>query len=219
MKRGDVQSQALLDLDRLISTEEYGQIFQDQGRFVAAVVGFPEKEQQLKKILEEQMIIQGTIQQIERQGHQNKWGAWETVQQLVEQYPQDKTLNRLRSDLAIEVSDFVRALTTARRLEDRRQIGSSLAWYLKAQKTYPASNYARMGVERLVDNILPAENGSSFNSGGFSAIGSGPSPTPLGASEVSFGGPSNSSSSSDSAAQGPTDAPAPPNRSSRYGEE
>ena len=61
----------------------------------------------------------------------------------------------MRSDLATDVAEFVSALKNAERLEERRQNGSSLAWYLKARKMYPHSVFAKRGIGRLVDEILP----------------------------------------------------------------
>ncbi|MEZ5303409.1 MAG: hypothetical protein R3F11_22625 [Verrucomicrobiales bacterium] len=162
-QKGDVQAQAILDLDRLISTEDYAAIFKDQGRFIAAVVGQPEREKQLKSILEDQAKIQGVVMQAEELARRgDKWGAWESVQMLAEKYPQDKNLNRLRSDLSIEISEFVRALTTANRHEQRNQTGSSLAWYLRARKIYPSSTYAKQGIDRLTDEILPSDGAPVF---------------------------------------------------------
>jgi hypothetical protein len=49
----------------------------------------------------------------------------------------------------------VRTLRTAEQLEARQQYGSSLAWYLKAQKIYPASDYANETIAPLVKQVLP----------------------------------------------------------------
>ncbi|MFT4547198.1 MAG: hypothetical protein ACI9MB_001144, partial [Verrucomicrobiales bacterium] len=37
-------------------------------------------------------------------------------------------------------------------------VGSSLAWYLKARRTYPASSVAETGINRLLDKILPKDD-------------------------------------------------------------
>ena len=52
-------------------------------------------------------------------------------------------------------SDFVKTIRTAEELEKKNQFGSSLSHYLKAQKLYPASDFAREGVERLIVQVLP----------------------------------------------------------------
>ena len=61
----------------------------------------------------------------------------------------------MRADLTTQAADFVRTVRSAQELEKKEQIGSSLAWYLKAQKLYPASDFANEGVERLKKRILP----------------------------------------------------------------
>jgi len=49
----------------------------------------------------------------------------------------------------------VKTIHRAWDLEEQGQPGSSLAWFLKAQKLYPPSNYARDGIERMVAIIFP----------------------------------------------------------------
>jgi hypothetical protein len=49
----------------------------------------------------------------------------------------------------------VRSLSEARKHEDREQYGSSLAWYLKAQRIYPPSDFARQGIDRVSRKIIP----------------------------------------------------------------
>jgi hypothetical protein len=56
---------------------------------------------------------------------------------------------------ATEAAKFVRTLRTAEQLEQKDEIGSSLAWFLKARKLYPASEFAQNGICRLVKRVLP----------------------------------------------------------------
>jgi len=49
----------------------------------------------------------------------------------------------------------VRTLRSAQDMEKRDQVGSSLAWYLKAKKIYPQSDFAGDGIERLAKAIVP----------------------------------------------------------------
>ena len=78
-----------------------------------------------------------------------------TIDNLHQQFPDDNKLNQLRANLTTEASDFVRSLRTAQQLEAKDQTGSSLAWYLKAQKIYPPSEFAQEGIYRLVKKVLP----------------------------------------------------------------
>ncbi|MDP9292539.1 MAG: hypothetical protein M3O82_09275 [Verrucomicrobiota bacterium] len=71
-------------------------------------------------------------------------------------FSDDSKLNQVRANLTTEAADFVRTLRTAEQLEQKDQTGSGLAWYLKAQKIYPASEFARDGIDRLVKKIMPA---------------------------------------------------------------
>ncbi len=58
----------------------------------------------------------------------------------------------------------MRAIRQAEDMEQENQLGSSLAWYLKAQNEYPLSDFARQGIDRLTKRILPEEAGSKAES-------------------------------------------------------
>ena len=73
----------------------------------------------------------------------------------VSQFSDDNKLNQVRANLTTKAADFVHAIREAEELELKGQPGSSLAWFLKAQSEYPASEFARQGVERLTKQILP----------------------------------------------------------------
>lgn len=155
-QQADVQQQALVDLDRLLSQRNYRQIFEDKIRFIAAATLDPSRKDQLVKALGDMEIIEGAIirsREISKRG--DYAGAWENVEKVFSQFPDDSKLNQLRATLTTEAAEFVRTLRTAEQLEEKGQIGASLAWYLKAQKLYPASEYAQEGIHRLSKQILP----------------------------------------------------------------
>jgi len=154
----DVQQKALADLDQLLTQRNYRQIYKDHVRFIAATALYPAQQEKLKAVLEEMQQIDGAIlrsREIAKYG--DYAGAWENVERIFHQYPQDTELNQIRADLTTQAADFVRTLRTAQDLEKRGETGSSLAWYLKAQRLYPASQYGREGIDRLVKLILPEE--------------------------------------------------------------
>ncbi len=154
--QADVQQKALLDFDQLLSQHNYRQIYDDKIRFIAAAALDPTRRDQLKKVLDNMEVIEGAIiraTEIAKQG--DSAGAWESVEKAFAQFPDDNKLNQVRADLTTEAADFVRTLRTAEQLEQKDQVGSSLAWYLKAQKIYPRSDYAQEGIDRLVKKILP----------------------------------------------------------------
>ncbi len=154
--QADVQSRALVDFDQLLSQKNYRQIFDDKMRFIAATAMYPQKQEQLRSVLDEMQRVETAIIQaheIEKRG--DYAGAWESAEQAFRQFPDDNKLNQLRADLTTKAAEFVRALREAEELEQKNQPGSSLAWYLKAQHIYPASEFARDGVQRLTKQILP----------------------------------------------------------------
>lgn len=154
--QADVQQKALVDLDQLISQHNSRQIYNDKLRFIAAAALYPDRQEQLKKILDQMQFVETAIIQAgEIEKHGDYASAWETIEKVYKENPDDSKLNQMRASLTTEAADFVRTLRTAEQLEAKDEIGSSLAWYLKAQKLYPASEFAQSGINRLVKKVLP----------------------------------------------------------------
>lgn len=154
--QADVQQRALVDFDQLLSQRNYRQIFDDKMRFIAATAMYPEKQEQLRKVLDDMTVIEAALirsQEVEKRG--DFAGAWESAERAFQQFPDDNKLNQVRANLTTKAADFVRALKQAEELEKKQQPGSALAWFLKAQKAYPPSEFARAGIERINAVILP----------------------------------------------------------------
>jgi hypothetical protein len=155
--QGDVQQQALLELDQLIQQKNYRRIYENSPRFIAAAVHYPEREKQLQGVLEDMKKIEAAVMRAEEMRRQNNFpGAWESVETVTKTFPDDTKLNQLRADLTTMASDFVRTLRSAEELEKRQDIGASLSHYLKAQRIYPASDFAAQGIERLKKEVFPS---------------------------------------------------------------
>ena len=92
----------------------------------------------------------------------NKFAAWEIIDRTFKKFPDDVPLSAKRSDLSTEVAEFVRALKSAEDLE-KRNPGSSLAWYLRSRKIYPKSEFAQQGIDRLKNALLPDSSASLSN--------------------------------------------------------
>lgn len=154
--QSDVMQVAKREFDRLLSTASYRAIYNDKGRFIAATLDDTERQVSLQQILGNIQTIEIAMQQADALAKGgNPYAAWETIEQVFQKFPDDSPLGTLRSDLATDVSEFVSTLKTAENLESRDQTGSSLAWFLKSRKIYPNSLFAREGIERLVEKILP----------------------------------------------------------------
>jgi len=154
--QSDVQEKALVDFDQLISQHNYREIYNDKMRFIAAAAMYPDRQEQLRKVLDQMQIIETVMIQAQEVAKRGDYaGAWEAVEKIFRQFPDDSKLNEMRADLTTQAADFVRTLRTAQDLEQKDEVGSSLAWYLKAQKIYPASEFAQDGITRLVKKVLP----------------------------------------------------------------
>ena len=165
---GDIIQMAKLEFDRLLSTESYRAIFNDKGRFIAATIDDPTRQESLTQIVNNIQQIEVAIANADALAKGgNPYGAWEIVEAVFQKFPDDPALGTVRSDLATNVAEFVSSLKTAENLEERGQTGSSLAWFLKSRKMYPSSTFAKSGIERLVEKILPDQ-----------PVGAGPSVSP-----------------------------------------
>lgn len=153
VKGSDMRSQALMEFDRLISQRNYRQIFESQAAFIAAVTDDLARKQQLEKVLKDMGRLELIISGAKELASSSPPAAWEKVEKEAKQYPDDPVLNKLRADLGVKASSFVTAIENGRQHEERQQIGSAIAWYLKAKRMHPPSDFARDGIKRLVDHI------------------------------------------------------------------
>ena len=60
------------------------------------------------------------------------------MEEGAKEHPDESKLNQMRANLTTEAADVVRTVRTEEKLEGKGEIGSSLAWYLKARKLYPS---------------------------------------------------------------------------------
>lgn len=153
-QNSDVQAQSLLDLDRLLSQRAYRQIFNEQGRFLAASINDPARQEQIKKVITDVTEVTMVVKMAEEQSKTgNAYGAWEAVERVYVRFPEDPEVTKMRSELSVKASEFVSAIEKAKQHEQRKQSGSALGWYLKARHMYPPSDYAKTGIERVVTSL------------------------------------------------------------------
>lgn len=151
----DVQQQAVSDFERLYAQKNYRQIFEDKVRFIAATALHPDKQEKLKQVLDQVQLAEAALlraSELAKRG--DPAGAWESVERGFSNYPDDPKLNQARAEFTTQAAEFVRNIRTAQEMERKQQLGSSLAWYLRAQQDYPSSEIAEEGVSRLTSQIL-----------------------------------------------------------------
>jgi hypothetical protein len=148
------------DFDRLLSEGNYREIAKRQYEFAPAIQGDSTRLDAFKQIMENLTEIEGAIgkaSEFSRMGQ--NYGAWEQLADIRERFQDDPRLGRELELLAPKVADFTLALNKAREFESRtpKQTGSALTWYLKARSIHPPSEQAGKGIQRLLDEILPAQ--------------------------------------------------------------
>jgi Flp pilus assembly protein TadD len=149
------------DFDRLLSENNYRQIFTDQYRIAPAIQNDVQRLEAFKTIITNLTSIEASIgkaNEFSKMGQD--YAAYEQLAQVREKFPDDPKLGREIELLAPKVADFTKALDRAQQFEKRtpKQTGSAMAWYLKAQNIYPQSELAKSGVDRLLNEILPDES-------------------------------------------------------------
>ena len=78
-------------------------------RYIAAVAMSPERQGQLKTVLTNmQTIEEALMKSQEIAKHGDAAGAWETVEQVYKQFPEDNKLNQAVAERTTKAADFVR---------------------------------------------------------------------------------------------------------------
>ena len=157
--KGDVANGLLNDFDRLLSENNFREIFKRQYEFVPVVQDDSERKNAVEQIIKNIHRIDGSIIQAKEFSKiGNNYAAWESLATLRDEFPKDPELLRQLEKLSSKVANFTVALIRAKEFENNDlnpQTGSSLAWYLEAKSIYPDSKHAQQGIDRLVKRILP----------------------------------------------------------------
>ena len=156
--------QARNDFDRLLAEANYREILKRQYEFGTVVEGDATRKDAFRQIIENLTKIEAAIGKAEEFSKVGqKAAAWEQLYTLREEFPDDPRLGREMELLAPDVADFTRALQRARQFETRtpKQVGSAMAWYLKAREIYPNSEQAEAGIKRLLDDIILEDSADS----------------------------------------------------------
>lgn len=147
----------------LIARQEYRTVYNEQDKFEVVALD-PELKQQYKEAITVIGTIDGMLEQLDVIARQDAvmgaCMAYETLLERGEQDPRFKADSRYRDALnrfALAAHDFTQALEKARDCEKRREYGSALANYYRAQCLYPNSTAAGAGARRLTEVILQAQ--------------------------------------------------------------
>lgn len=146
------------DFDRLLSERNFREIARRQYEFAPAIQGDAGREDAFRQIITNLTKIETALGKANEFANMGQnYAAWEQLAELREQFPDDPNLGRQLELLAPKVADFTIALDRARQFENRpqKQIGSAMAWFLRARELHPQSKFAEEGINRLLEDIIP----------------------------------------------------------------
>ncbi|MDR1190781.1 MAG: hypothetical protein LBK60_03830 [Verrucomicrobiales bacterium] len=151
----DLKTQALAELDRLVIEGNYRGLFERQLAFAPAIKDDQQRQDQLRTALEKVRDAEMAIEKANvMRARGDVYGAWETIELAVKNFPADVKLNTLRGELAGEAAEFVSAINKAKNASAREDWGYSLTWYAIAQRYYPASQVANDEIAKISKKIL-----------------------------------------------------------------
>src|SRR4029453_4557699 len=104
----------MVDFDQLVSQRNHRQIYENRMRLIPATAMYPEKQEQLRKVLEDMQVIEIALvqaQEIEKRG--DYAGAWESAERAFRNYPDDNKLNQVRANLTTKAADLFTAIRRA----------------------------------------------------------------------------------------------------------
>ena len=163
LENSDMAKTLADDFDRLLSEDNFREIFDRRFEFVPVVKDDTSRKDAIEQIVRNITRIDGTISLAEVSSKNgNNFAAWEALAELREEFPKDPELLQRLEKLSSKVADFTVALNRAREFEDNDlnpQTGSALSWYMQAKSIYPSSEHAQEGIDRLSKRIMPDELG------------------------------------------------------------
>lgn len=155
LEKTDIKDMAALDFDRFIRQDDYRAIFNDRFRFAAALALDKERNAEFLDIMKRMEVIESAMAQAKELSRiQNTFGAWEVLERVYREYPEDQELNRLRGDFAVKAARFASVIASAEQAKEKQNYGKALFAYLEAQKLYPASFFVEAGIQEAVEAVL-----------------------------------------------------------------
>ena len=84
----------------------------------------------------------------------NDFAAWEIIEKVYRQFPEDANLNKMRADLTVNASQFVSTIASAERTVQSGKLWPALLLYLKAKEIYPFPSIANDEIANLAKKII-----------------------------------------------------------------
>ena len=147
----------------LVVRKEYRTIYNEQDKFEVVAID-PELKKQYKEVITLIGTIDGMLAQLDVAAKQDAtMGPCMAYEMMVEygqkdaRFKEDSAYRDALNRFALAAHDFTKALEQAKACEERREYGSALSNYYRAQCLYPRSTMAGEGARRVTEIILKAK--------------------------------------------------------------
>ena len=146
-----------------MARKEYRTIYNEQDKFEVVAID-PELKKQYKEVITLIGTIDGMLAQLDVAAKQDAtMGPCMAYEMMVEygqkdaRFKEDSAYRDALNRFALAAHDFTKALEQAKACEERREYGSALSNYYRAQCLYPRSTMAGEGARRVTEIILKAK--------------------------------------------------------------
>ena len=151
----DLQTVAVSDFDRYLQQGDLRSIFNDRFRFAAALAKDPDRNEAFIDIMKQMEAIESAMAQAKELSRiKNTYGAWEVLERVYREYPNDQALNRIRGDYAVKASVFASVISRAEEALSDEAFSEALFHYIAAREVYPASYFVEKGISASTEGIL-----------------------------------------------------------------
>lgn len=124
-------------------------------RFAAALAVDATRNKDFLEIMKRMEVIETSMGQAKELARlKNNFAAWEIIEKVYRQFPEDAELNRIRADLTVKSSSFAAAISKAEEASINGDKWAALLAYLKARDIYPMSSIANDEITKLANQIL-----------------------------------------------------------------
>ena len=136
--------------DELLARKNYREIVAEAPEYAIAFRQDSDRAEELRKIVVRISQIDTLIAQAtEFEKQNNKYFAWDILENARALDPDDSKLALALARLAPEVADYVKMLGRAKAEEEKQNYAIALNYFIAAQEIFPASQACRLGIERV----------------------------------------------------------------------
>lgn len=146
---------AVMVFDDAYQHQDWRRIYDHKEELMVGLMNDSRRLPQFKEVIEKMSKIEMCLAQAQEMVAQNNsFAAWEALTAAAQISPGDVQVNQRKAELAPRVAEYVGKADQAKRAEDAGDTAASLTYYLAVQDMNPASQLARLGIDRVSGQLL-----------------------------------------------------------------